>query len=81
MPDTYVVRITPRALSDLEAIFEYIRRDSPQNASAMIARLLDAVDGLNILPHRFDVPRVGMVRGAPDPLDARAALPRPLSHR
>ena len=63
MPDTYLVRITPRALADLEAIFDYIRRDSPQNAAAMIARLLDAVDGLDILPHRFDVPRVGTVRG------------------
>ena len=63
MPDTYLVRITPRALADLEAIFDYIRRDSPQNAAAMIARLLDAVDGLDLLPHRFDVPRVGTVRG------------------
>ena len=63
MPDTYVVRITPRALADLEAIFDFISRDSPQNAAAMIARLLDAVDGLDILPHRFDVPRVGIVRG------------------
>jgi hypothetical protein len=29
----------------------------------MIGRLLDAIDGLNILPHRYDVPRVGTVRG------------------
>ena len=63
MPETYLVRITPRALADLEAIFDYIRRDSPQNAAAMVARLLDAIDGLDILPHRFDVPRVGTVRG------------------
>jgi addiction module RelE/StbE family toxin len=63
MPDMYLVRITPRALADLEQIFEYIRRDSPQNATVMIAKLIDAIDGLNILPHRFDVPRVGMVGG------------------
>ena len=63
MPDTYRIRITPRALADLEAIFNTIRQHSPQNAATMIARLLDAIDALNILPHRFDVPRVGSVRG------------------
>ena len=63
MPDTYRVRITPRAMGDLERIFDHIRRDSPQNAETAIRRLLDAIDGLNILPHRFDVPRVGAVRG------------------
>lgn len=63
MPDTYRVRITPRALADLGQIFEHIQRDSPQNAAAMIAKLLDAIDGLNLLPHRFDVPRTGTVRG------------------
>jgi plasmid stabilization system protein ParE len=63
MPDTYLVRITPRALADLEHIFEHIRQDSPQNAASMIAKLVDAIDGLNILPHRYDVPRTGIVRG------------------
>ena len=63
MPDAYSVRITPRALADLERAFEWIGKDSPQNAASMITRLLDAIDGLNILPHRFDVPRTGRVRG------------------
>jgi len=63
MPDTYSVRITPKALADLEGIFNYISQDSPQNAAAMIERLLYAIDGLNILPYRFGVPRVGPVRG------------------
>lgn len=47
----------------MERIFDPIRQDSPQNAETMIRRLLDAIDGLNILPHRFDVPRVGFGRG------------------
>jgi len=63
MPDHFFVRITPRALADLEQVFDYIRQDSPQNAATMIEKLLDAISGLNILPHRFDVPRVGSVRG------------------
>jgi addiction module RelE/StbE family toxin len=63
MPDTYRIRITPRALADLEGIFEYIRQDSPQNAAKMIGALLDAIDSLEMLPRRFDVPRTGSVRG------------------
>jgi addiction module RelE/StbE family toxin len=63
MPDTYRIRITPRALADLESAFHFIRRDSPQNAAEMIRRLLDAIDGLEILPHRYDVPRTGRPRG------------------
>ena len=63
MAETYRVRITPRALADLEGIFEYISRDSVQNAAKMIRTLLDAIDGLDILPRRFDVPRSGSVRG------------------
>ena len=63
MPEVYRVRITPRALKDLEAIFDYISHDSEQNAAKMIRTLLDAIDGLDILPRRFDVPRSGPVRG------------------
>ena len=63
MPDTYRVRISPRALADLEQIFAYVRRHSPQNAASVIEKLIDAIGGLDILPHRFDVPRTGTVRG------------------
>ena len=63
MPDTYLVRITPQAVADLTQIFDYIKQHSPQNAAATIGKVLDAIDGLNILPYRFDVPRVGTVRG------------------
>ena len=63
MPESYRILITPRALADLEGIFQYIRRDSPQNASKMIGVLMDAIDSLNVLPRRYDVPRVGSIQG------------------
>ena len=53
MPDAFQVRITPRALSDLEEIFDYIRQSSPQNAAMMIERLMNAIDGLEMFPSRF----------------------------
>jgi toxin ParE1/3/4 len=63
MPDRYFVRITPRALADLRGIFNYIRADSPQNAAEVIRRILDAIDGLDVFPHRYDVPRVNPPKG------------------
>jgi addiction module RelE/StbE family toxin len=63
MAERYHIRITPRALADLTGIFDYIARESPQNAAKMIRTLLDAIDGLEILPYRFDVPRTGYVHG------------------
>ena len=63
MPDAYRIRITPRALVDLEGNFEFIVRHSPQNARGMIRRLLDAIDALEFFPHRYDVPRTGKAHG------------------
>jgi toxin ParE1/3/4 len=62
MPETYRVRITPSALKDLEGIFDYIATDSPQNAAGMIRKLIDAIDSLDLLPYRYDVPRTGSPR-------------------
>lgn len=59
MPETYRVRITPLVLAALQGIFDFIAKDSPQNAAKMIGKLLDAIDGLDIFPHRYDVPRSG----------------------
>ena len=63
MPDTYHIRITPRASTDLEAIFDYIEHNSPQNAAKMIETLMKSIDALRIFPHRYNVPRTGYVRG------------------
>src|SRR5687767_10695164 len=59
----YKVVLTGRALADLNKIFDYINAESEQNAPRMIRTLLDAIDGLDVMPYRFNVPRVGKVRG------------------
>lgn len=53
MPDTHRVIITAEALADLEAIADYIRQDSPQNAAAVAEMILDAIDSLGFMPRRF----------------------------
>ena len=47
--------MTPRAAENLQDIFLYIEQDSEQNAARMVARLLDAIESLEILPHRYKV--------------------------
>jgi plasmid stabilization system protein ParE len=53
--DRYRVIITPRASSDIESIHRFIEQDSPQNAAGMIQKLIDAIDSLQILPHRYSI--------------------------
>ncbi|HEY2589353.1 MAG TPA: type II toxin-antitoxin system RelE/ParE family toxin [Tepidisphaeraceae bacterium] len=53
MPDTYHVRYTARSAEDLEAISRYIARHSPDNAAHMVHKIVDAIDSLDILPHRY----------------------------
>lgn len=53
MPDTYRVIYTRQAANQLEDVFEYIANDSPQNAAGMIRRLLEAIESLHALPHRY----------------------------
>ena len=36
-------------------ICSYIQRDSPQNAATVAQRIIDAIDSLEILPHRYKV--------------------------
>ena len=55
MPDRYRVRIMPRAADDMVGICAGIQRQSPQNASSVARRLLEAIDSLDILPHRYKV--------------------------
>jgi toxin ParE1/3/4 len=59
MPELYEVRITGEAGSDLAAIHRYISGDSPQNADGVVDRLLNSIDSLEHLPHRYKVYRRG----------------------
>jgi plasmid stabilization system protein ParE len=63
MPELYRVNITNQALVDLESIFEYVRRDSLQNAAKLIERLLDAIDDLEFMPGRFRAAAKSRTRG------------------
>jgi plasmid stabilization system protein ParE len=55
MPDTYRVNLTLRAAGHLEDIHKYIEQDSADNAPRMIQRIMDAIDSLEIFPHRYKV--------------------------
>lgn len=41
---------SPRAIADLDAIREYIARDSPSHADIVVRRLIAAVDRLELFP-------------------------------
>ena len=55
MPDRYRVQTMPRASGDIVGICSYIEKDSPQNAASVAQMLVDAIDSLEILPHRYKV--------------------------
>jgi plasmid stabilization system protein ParE len=50
--DEYRVIITPRAGADIQGIHMHIAQNSPTNAARMVARILDAIEPLRVLPHR-----------------------------
>jgi plasmid stabilization system protein ParE len=55
MPDRYRIRTMPRASNDIVAICSYIESVSPDNARRVAQRLINAIDSLEILPHRYKV--------------------------
>lgn len=76
---TYRIILTAEALAELEAIADYIHRDSPQNAAAVAARLLDAMDSLMTMPTRYK--RVGVSRRRGTPVHALVVGPFILYYR
>ncbi|MBM3745580.1 MAG: type II toxin-antitoxin system RelE/ParE family toxin [Acidobacteria bacterium] len=46
------VEIAPRALADLEAAFQFIRKDSPERAAQWLLGIIDAVNSLEEMPAR-----------------------------
>ena len=52
MAGGFRILIMKRAAADLQAVFDRVRSDSPQNAPRVVKRMLDAIDGLKAFPHR-----------------------------
>jgi plasmid stabilization system protein ParE len=57
MSEQFRVRLTQRALKDLEQIHSEIATDSAQAAASMVEKILDAIDLLEVFPHRTIVER------------------------
>ena len=55
MPDAYRVVISTRVSEELQSIYHHIAQDSPQNAAAVVERLLEGMDSLEAFPHRYPV--------------------------
>lgn len=53
----YVVRITDRALADMEEIYNYIaiQLQAPENAMGQYNRIAEAIEGLNVFPERVKI--------------------------
>jgi len=48
----YLVRLTGRALRDMEALYEFIKADESESASAWLHELADAIYSLERFPER-----------------------------
>jgi len=57
MTPSYRVILLPRAFDDLDAIVDYIEKDSPQNAASVLDQLWQAAQSLSTLPHRYKIHR------------------------
>jgi toxin ParE1/3/4 len=65
MPDKYRINYSRRAVEQLQEIVSYIERDSPNNAAKMAARLVKAIESLEVFPHRFNLARTPADLGHP----------------
>src|SRR4051812_42781445 len=48
----YQIRFSKAAAANLQTISDRISKDSPDNAARMVAKILKAIDLLEIFPHR-----------------------------
>lgn len=71
--DPYRIIISNAALKELQAVFDYLAARSPQGASAVVERVLEAIDGLDLMPARYKV--VGRSRRTSDPIHSFAVPP------
>jgi toxin ParE1/3/4 len=59
----YLVRVLPRAESDLDAIYHYIEASTSQAAHKWFSRLSTAIESLSLLPSRCpQTPEEGTTR-------------------
>ena len=65
------VRWTPQAVDDLQAIHDFVARDSSRYAEAEVSRILEAVDRIELFP------RSGRVVPEYDREDVREIIERP----
>jgi toxin ParE1/3/4 len=52
MLPVYRIILSPEAAADLQSLYDYICKDSPDNAAKMVARILDAIESLEAFPGR-----------------------------
>ena len=59
--ETYEVKLTPRALQDLDSIYAYIAQSlmEPDTALKLLSRLEDAIFSLEQLPQRGALRKTG----------------------
>jgi len=55
-PPSFRIVLSKRAANDLDSLFAFIARDSPQNAPAMVERILSSIENLKLFPHRSVLP-------------------------
>ena len=56
IPPVYRIVLSPRAAAELQAIFDYVAAQSPQNAALVVERI-DAIYSLELMPARFKIER------------------------
>lgn len=60
--DKYCVKLSPRALLDLDRIYDYIAKNllEPGIAAKLIDEIEKSILGLDILPYRFSERKIGV---------------------
>ncbi len=55
--NTYQVKVTDRALADMEEIYQYISETlmAPENAMGQYNRIADTIESLNVFPERVPI--------------------------
>jgi len=55
MDQAYRIILLPEVISDLSGIYDFVESDSPQNAVAVIRKLMESIDSLDQFPQRCKI--------------------------